>query len=42
VDRRLRAAIGDVADRLVVAPIDAELEAYRTVRDGLAVATKGT
>ena len=42
VDRRLRAAIGDVADRLVVAPIDAELDAYRTVRDGLAAATKGS
>ena len=41
VDRRLRAAIGDVADRLVIAPIDAELDAYRTVRDGLAAATKG-
>ena len=41
-ERRLRAAIGEVVDRLVVAPIDAELEAYRTVRDGLATATRGS
>ena len=38
-DRRLRAAIADVAERLVLAPIDAELAAYRATRDGLTVAT---
>ena len=40
VDRRLRAAIGDVAERLVLEPIDAELAAYRSTRDGLAVAAR--
>lgn len=35
-DRRLRAAIGEVTDELVIAPIEAEVAAYRTTRDGLA------
>ena len=39
-DRRLRSEISEVADRLVLEPIDAELEAYRTTRDGLAVAAR--
>ena len=39
-DRRLRAAITDVAERLVLEPIDEELAAYRTTRDGLAVAAR--
>jgi uncharacterized protein YciW len=39
-DRRLRAAITDVAERLVLEPIDAELAAYRTTRDGLGVAAR--
>jgi hypothetical protein len=34
-DRRLRAAISEVAEDLVVAPVRAELAAYETVRDGL-------
>ena len=37
-DRRIRAAMAEVADRLVLEPIDAEVAAYRTTRDGLAVA----
>lgn len=40
VERRMRSAIADVADRLVVTPIDAELDAYRRTRDGLAVAAR--
>jgi hypothetical protein len=35
-DRRLRAAISEVAEELVVAPVRGELAAYETVRDGLA------
>jgi GTP-binding protein EngB required for normal cell division len=35
-DRRLRSAIGEVADELVVAPVRAELAAYDAVREGLA------
>jgi GTPase Era involved in 16S rRNA processing len=34
-DRRLRAAVHDVSSELVVAPVERELEAYRTVRTGL-------
>jgi GTP-binding protein EngB required for normal cell division len=34
-DRRMRAAIGGVADELVVRPVQAELAAYDTVRAGL-------
>ncbi len=40
VDRRLRAAIGEVTDRLVVEPIEAEVLAYRTARDGIVAALK--
>jgi hypothetical protein len=39
-DRRLREAISGVADELVVAPVRSELEAYDTVREGLARALK--
>jgi len=40
VDRRLRTAIGEVTDELVIRPIDTELAAYRVVRDGLATALR--
>jgi hypothetical protein len=36
--RRLRSAIGEIADALVVAPLDAELEAYAALRRALDVA----
>lgn len=39
-DRLLRAAIGEVAEKQVVAPIEAELAAYAQAREGLLVATK--
>lgn len=39
-DRRLRAAIGEVTESLVIAPIEAEISAYRTTRDGLAAALR--
>ena len=39
-DRRLRTAIAEVADELVVAPVRAELAAYDEVREGLARALK--
>jgi GTP-binding protein EngB required for normal cell division len=39
-DRRLREAIRAVCDELVVGPVEAELEAYATVRAGLAKALK--
>jgi GTP-binding protein EngB required for normal cell division len=39
-DRRLRAAIAEVADEIVVAPVRAELAAYDAVRAGLARALK--
>jgi GTP-binding protein EngB required for normal cell division len=39
-DRRLRAAIAEVADQLVVTPVRAELTAYDAVRAGLARALK--
>jgi hypothetical protein len=39
-DRRLRAAIGEVTDRLVIEPIEEEISAYRSTRDGLAAALK--
>jgi hypothetical protein len=35
-DRRLREAIAEVAEELVVRPVRAELQAYDTVREGLA------
>jgi energy-coupling factor transporter ATP-binding protein EcfA2 len=40
VDRRLRAAITEVTDRLVVEPIEVEVEAYRATRDGLGAAVR--
>jgi GTP-binding protein EngB required for normal cell division len=39
-DRRLREAIRAVCDELVVGPVEAELEAYATVRAGLAKALR--
>jgi GTP-binding protein EngB required for normal cell division len=39
-DRRLRAAISEIADDMVVTPVRAELAAYDTVREGLARALK--
>ena len=39
-DRRLRAAIGEVTERLVVEPVEAEVEAYRATRAGLSTALK--
>jgi len=38
--RRLRAAIGEVTERLVIAPIEVEIDAYRATREGLAIALK--
>jgi hypothetical protein len=35
-DRRLRAAITDVTERLVIEPIEVEIEAYRAARHGVA------
>ncbi|GGF57841.1 hypothetical protein GCM10011519_34690 [Marmoricola endophyticus] len=35
-DRRLRSAIAEVTDELVVAPVSAELDAYRRAREGIA------
>src|SRR4051794_18862129 len=37
-DQRLRAAVDEVVDELVVAPLAAELEAYRVTTDGLRLA----
>jgi energy-coupling factor transporter ATP-binding protein EcfA2 len=39
-DRRLRTAIGEVTDRLVVEPVEAEIEAYRATRAGLTAALR--
>jgi hypothetical protein len=39
-DRRLRAAIGEVTEELVIEPIETEIEAYRRARDGLAAALR--
>jgi GTP-binding protein EngB required for normal cell division len=39
-DRRLRAAIREVTDRLVIEPVEAEVEAYRATRSGLAAALR--
>lgn len=39
-DKRLRDAISSVSDELVVQPMQAELAAYSTMRDGLAIALK--
>lgn len=39
-DKRLRAAISEVSQELVVEPISAELEAYTQVRDGLEAALR--
>jgi GTP-binding protein EngB required for normal cell division len=39
-DRRLRAAVDEVADQLVVQPVAAELAAHRTVHEGLRAARR--
>ncbi len=39
-DRRLRAAITEVTERLVVEPVQAEVEAYRATRAGLSAALR--
>ncbi len=39
-DRRLRSAIAEVAERLVVAPVEAEVEAYRATRAALDAALR--
>ena len=39
-ERRLRRAVAEVCEELVVAPVEAELAAYRSVRDGLAAARR--
>jgi GTPase Era involved in 16S rRNA processing len=39
-DRRLRTAIAEVTEDLVVEPIEGEIRAYRTVRDGLVAALR--
>jgi GTPase Era involved in 16S rRNA processing len=39
-DKRLRDAISAVSEELVVQPVQAELAAYSTMRDGLAIALK--
>ena len=39
-DRRLRGAISDVTERLVIEPVEAEVEAYRATRAGLAAALR--
>ena len=39
-DRRLRAAVHEVSDELVVTPVATELDAFRTVRNGLSTALK--
>jgi hypothetical protein len=39
-DRRLRAAVVAVSHELVVAPVEAELAAYTTVRNGLTKALR--
>jgi hypothetical protein len=40
VRRRLRAAVAEVTERLVVVPVRAELEAYQQARSGLADALR--
>jgi len=39
-DRRLRKGIAEVAERLVVEPVQAEVEAYRATKDGLTAALR--
>jgi GTP-binding protein EngB required for normal cell division len=38
--RRLHSAIGEVTERLVIEPVEAEVEAYRATRSGLAAALR--
>jgi energy-coupling factor transporter ATP-binding protein EcfA2 len=39
-DRRLRTAIGEVTERLVIEPVEAEVEAYRATKAGLSAALR--
>ncbi len=39
-DRRLRSAIGEVTERLVIEPVEAEIEAYRATQAGLTAALR--
>jgi hypothetical protein len=39
VERRLQAAVEEVSDRLVLAPVQEELAAYRATRDALSRAS---
>jgi len=39
-DRRLRSAIREVTEKLVVEPVEAEVEAYKTTRSGIAAALR--
>ena len=39
-DRRLRSAIGEVSQKMVIEPVEAEVEAYRATRSGLAAALR--
>ena len=39
-DRRLRSAIREVTERLVVEPVEAEVEAYKATRSGIAAALR--
>jgi hypothetical protein len=34
-EKRLRSAIGEVTERMILQPIDTELDAYRRAREGL-------
>ena len=40
VDRRLRSAIREVTEKLVVEPVEAEVEAYKATRSGIAAALR--
>jgi hypothetical protein len=39
-DRRLRSAIREVTEKLVVEPVEAEVEAYKATRSGIAAALR--
>ena len=39
-EQRLRAAVAEVSDELVVAPLQVELDAYRTTVEGLRTARR--
>jgi hypothetical protein len=39
-DRRLRSAIREVTEKLVIVPVEAEVEAYKATQSGLAAALR--